>query len=164
MNTATAIPARLLSATPAPELDVPLARGGRWRLSEQRPEKFTLVVVFRGFHCSFCKPEVEKLQTKLPEFSAIGIAVLAVSMDSEDHAASALDEWAISDQPHHRNPDVAACEISWSRPHRAGLVHQLFRYRSYWSLVARGTYRMGQCPARYRWRMAQVQRRQGAAR
>ena len=99
MNTATAMPVRLLSGSPAPELDVPLAQGGRWRLSEQRPEKFTLVVVFRGFHCSFCKPEIEKLQTKLLEFSAIGIAVLAVSMDSEDHAANALVEWAITDLP-----------------------------------------------------------------
>ena len=33
---------------PAPDLTVPLLRGGTYRLSDQRPRLFTMVVFFRG--------------------------------------------------------------------------------------------------------------------
>jgi hypothetical protein len=32
----------------APDLTVPLLRGGTYRLSDQRPEAFTMIVFFRG--------------------------------------------------------------------------------------------------------------------
>lgn len=89
----------LLPGSPSPELDVPLIRGGRWRLSEQRPDKFTLIQVFRGVHCSFCKPEVEKLQGMQDDFASIGIDTLAVSMDSEQRALQAVAEWQLGDLP-----------------------------------------------------------------
>lgn len=90
---------RLLSGSPAPELDVPLAGGGRWRLSEQSPQNFTLIIVFRGVHCSFCKPEVEKLQTLKAQLAEIGVEAFAVSMDGEDRAARMSSEWALDDLP-----------------------------------------------------------------
>lgn len=90
-------PVRLLPGSRAPALKVPLARGGRWSLSDQAPENFTLVVVFRGVHCSFCKPEIETLQKLVPDFAALGISVLAISMDDADRAARALAEWHIPD-------------------------------------------------------------------
>ena len=90
---------RLLSGSPAPEMEVPLAGGGQWRLSEQAPENFTLIVVFRGVHCSFCRPEVEKLQTLRSELADLGIETFAVSMDDEDRADRMGEEWALSDLP-----------------------------------------------------------------
>ena len=88
---------RILPGTQAPELDVPLVGGGRWRLSEQKPEKFILIQVFRGVHCSFCKPEVEKLQAMMADFASIGISILSVSMDSKERGLQALAEWQIDD-------------------------------------------------------------------
>ncbi len=84
---------RLLPGSKAPELDVPLLAGGRWRLSEQRPEKFTLIHVFRGVHCTFCQPEVEKLQAMMADFGKIGVSLLSLSMDSRERAERARAEW-----------------------------------------------------------------------
>jgi len=90
---------RLLPGQPVPDLALNLAHGGRWKLSEQSPTNFTLIVVFRGVHCSFCKPEIEKLSEMQNQFSALGISILAVSMDGRDRATRALNEWAIGDLP-----------------------------------------------------------------
>lgn len=73
--------------------------GGRWRLSEQDLQKFTLIHVFRGMHCSFCQPEVEKLQAMKDQFTEIGVSILSVSMDSLERAEKAAKEWAISSLP-----------------------------------------------------------------
>jgi peroxiredoxin len=42
--------------TPAPALDLPLIGGGRFRLADQQPGAFTLVVFYRGCHCPICRP------------------------------------------------------------------------------------------------------------
>lgn len=90
---------RLIPGELAPELDVPLLSGGRWRLSEQRPEKFILIHFFRGVHCSFCQPEVEKLEAMQEKFAEIGISLLSVSMDSLERAERAAVEWKFSTLP-----------------------------------------------------------------
>ena len=36
-----------------PDLIVPIVGGSTWSLAEQTPQKFTLIVVFRGLHCIF---------------------------------------------------------------------------------------------------------------
>jgi peroxiredoxin len=90
---------RLIPGEKAPELDVPLLKGGRWCLTEQNPKKFTLIQVFRGVHCTFCQPEVEKLQTMLNAFNRLGISILSVSMDSVERAERAQAEWNIDALP-----------------------------------------------------------------
>ncbi len=96
----TDIPAgRLLSGSRAPGLDVPLAGGGQWRLSEQAPKNFTLILVFRGVHCSFCRPEVEKLQALRSKLADLGIEAFAVSMDDEVRARRMSNEWDLTDLP-----------------------------------------------------------------
>jgi peroxiredoxin len=90
---------RLQTGAKTPPLDFTLLDGQKWRLSEQRPENFTLVMVLRGWHCSFCKAEAEMLQKMLPEFSAIGISLLVVTMDDIDRARKAFEAWHIPDLP-----------------------------------------------------------------
>ncbi len=99
MTTSERTIGRLSPGESAPELELELAGGGHWILSDQRPENFTLVVVFRGVHCSFCKPEIEKLSYMQTAFAAIGISILAVSMDDAERANRALSEWAIGKLP-----------------------------------------------------------------
>jgi peroxiredoxin len=43
---------------PAPDLTVPLLRGGTYRASDQRPKLFTMVVFFRGLHCPVCRAQL----------------------------------------------------------------------------------------------------------
>jgi peroxiredoxin/uncharacterized protein YciI len=84
---------------PVPGLDVPLMRGGHWRLADQAPEAFTLILIFTGVHCSFCKPEVEELARRRAEFTRLGIETIAVSMDDAERAERMLLEWEIGDLP-----------------------------------------------------------------
>jgi uncharacterized protein YciI/peroxiredoxin len=84
---------------PAPGLDVALVRGGRWRLADQAPKAFTLILIFTGRHCSFCKPEVEELARRRAEFATLGIETIAVSMDDAKRAERMLLEWETGDLP-----------------------------------------------------------------
>jgi peroxiredoxin len=82
--------------TPVPELDVPLVRGGRWSLADQRPERFSLVVFYRGFHCPLCKDYVSKLDDLVGDLAEVGAtSVLAVSGDEEWRAQRAVEEWQL---------------------------------------------------------------------
>ncbi len=44
----------LMPRQPVPSLDVPTVGGGTWSLSGQTPEKFTMIVFYRGLHCPIC--------------------------------------------------------------------------------------------------------------
>ena len=100
MSTSSASLPRLMTGAPAPSLDVSLRGGEIWRLSEMRPEKFTLVIVLRGVHCSFCKSEAETLQYMLSDFTEIGISLLVVTMDDAERAQKAFEDWHIPDLPY----------------------------------------------------------------
>ncbi|MFF9818651.1 peroxiredoxin-like family protein [Streptomyces sp. NPDC014006] len=85
---------------PVPALDVPLVGGGRWVLSEQRPETFTLVVFYRGVHCPLCRAHVTQLDSLVDKFAEVGVtSVVAVSGDDSERAHRAVDEWNISHVP-----------------------------------------------------------------
>lgn len=49
----------------APELEVQLVNDTTWKLSDQSPENFTLVLFYRGKHCPVCKSQLEDLERKL---------------------------------------------------------------------------------------------------
>jgi len=46
---------KLVSKRKAPELVVPRVGGGDWSLTEQNPDKFRMLVFYRGYHCPICK-------------------------------------------------------------------------------------------------------------
>jgi peroxiredoxin len=91
------LPRPLSPRQPVPELELPLAGGGRWRLSEQQPEHFTLIVVYRGLHCPICSGYLRDLNRKLPKFAGLGVDVIAVTNDPEDRAERAKAEWDVDD-------------------------------------------------------------------
>ncbi len=84
---------------PVPELDVPLASGGQWTLREQQPERFTLVVFYRGLHCPICKGYLNDLQNRLEDFRAKGVEPIAISSDSQERAQQTAQEWGIDELP-----------------------------------------------------------------
>ncbi|MGH7121341.1 MAG: peroxiredoxin-like family protein [Acetobacteraceae bacterium] len=85
----------LFPRQPVPELVVKTVGDGTWRLSEQKPEKFTLVVFYRGLHCPICAGYLRELNGKFDEFARRGVAVIAISMDDAARAAAAKQKWQL---------------------------------------------------------------------
>lgn len=79
----------------APDLSFPLLNGNQWKLDEQKPENFTLVIFYRGLHCPLCKKYLKQLQELLPDFEERGVNVVAVSMDTEKRARLSRQKWEL---------------------------------------------------------------------
>ncbi len=85
--------------TKVPDLDLPLTNGLRYKLSEQTPDNFTLLVFYRGKHCPICRNQLEDLSAKLQTFTENGVSVVAVSMDSKERAMHIDENWNTGDVP-----------------------------------------------------------------
>ncbi len=82
-----------------PDLSVETVGGGPWRLAGQTPESFTLIEFYRGYHCPRCKVQLLDLDHKLARFTERGCGVIAISMDGQDRAEKAKQEWGLGDLP-----------------------------------------------------------------
>ena len=85
----------LIPRQPVPDLELDTIDEGVWRLLDQNPEHFTLIVFYRGWHCPICAPYLRDLDRKLPEFTERGINVIAISSDDADRARTAKEKWKI---------------------------------------------------------------------
>lgn len=85
--------------TKTPDLSINLVNDTKWKLSDQDPENFTLLVVYRGKHCPVCKKYLETIQKHLEDFSEKGVNVIAISSNSEKLAKSSYEAWKVSDLP-----------------------------------------------------------------
>jgi len=83
----------LVPRQPVPPLVVPLAGGGKFDLATETPDKFTLVVFYRGLHCPQCRKQLTDLEAKLPEFEKRGVSVVAISADSPERGEKTNTEW-----------------------------------------------------------------------
>lgn len=83
----------------APKLEIKLADGNTWNLEYQNPERFTMVTFYRGFHCPACKSYISDLQKLKPKYNALGVELIAISMDTEERAHLAKSEWDILEIP-----------------------------------------------------------------
>jgi peroxiredoxin len=79
----------------APALEVATVGGGQWTLADQRPETFTLIEFYRGYHCPRCKVHLLDLDHKVARFKERGCEVVVVSMDNRERAEKSKDEWGI---------------------------------------------------------------------
>ena len=85
----------LTPRTKAPELELHTVSDGTWKLSEQAPENFTMIVFYRGLHCPVCRRYLQGLERKLDDFSSRGVEVIAISGDTQERAAQAKEEWEL---------------------------------------------------------------------
>jgi peroxiredoxin len=83
----------LVPRQPAPPLSVPLVGGGRFDIAKETPERFSLVLFYRGLHCPICRTYLGDLEAKLPEFAKRGVGVVAVSSDIAERAERSKQEW-----------------------------------------------------------------------
>jgi peroxiredoxin len=97
MPSTTGIPAAhgVRPTQPAPDLTVPLLRGGTYRLADQRPGTFTMVVFFRGLHCPVCRAQLVELERRVGECEERGIEVIAVSGETRERTTWLAQEWRL---------------------------------------------------------------------
>lgn len=85
----------LKTRQPTPPLSFPLAGGGSWTLSDQKPEHFTMIVFYRGLHCPICSRYLKDLNSRVEDFAKRGVEVVAVSTDDADRANRAKADWGL---------------------------------------------------------------------
>ncbi|MHA7059582.1 peroxiredoxin-like family protein [Aquimarina sp. M1] len=89
----------ILPRKKVPQLVLDLINDTTWKLSEQDPDNFTLLLFYRGLHCPICKKQLEELSEKLDDFVEKGVHVIAVSCDTEERAKKTGKEWKTSSLP-----------------------------------------------------------------
>lgn len=87
--------ARLMPGAPVPPLRVGTVGGPCWRLCDQKPKNFTLVVFYRGLHCGQCRAQLQELEAKTEAFRALGVRTIAVSADTRARAEETAAAWGI---------------------------------------------------------------------
>ena len=80
---------------PAPPLRVEALAADQWTLTERQPERFTMVVFYRGLHCPVCRAYLAELERKLPAFTERGVDVIAVSGDDAERARRTVEQWKL---------------------------------------------------------------------
>jgi peroxiredoxin len=90
---------RLLPRQPLPELAVPTLSGTTWSLAAAKPERFSLIVFYRGLHCPICTTYIGELNKFVPEFATRGVETIAISSDTEERAQQAQAKWGLTQLP-----------------------------------------------------------------
>ncbi len=55
-----------------PDFQVPLVSSSTFDLTDAMPESFTMIVVYRGYHCPVCKSYTGELNANLDTFAKQG--------------------------------------------------------------------------------------------
>lgn len=78
-----------------PEFEVKTLDGETWRLSNQKPKNFTMIVAYRGLHCPICKTYVRDLDRIAVEFKERGVESIIVSTDTKERAEQTKADWEL---------------------------------------------------------------------
>jgi peroxiredoxin len=70
-----------------PPLEVTTLGGRAWKLAEQKPDSFTMVVFYRGLHSPQCSRYLKGLADQLGAFAQRGVEVIAISADERARRA-----------------------------------------------------------------------------
>lgn len=82
-----------------PNIEVPLVSGGTFNMAIASPENFQIIVAYRGVHCPKCKAQLKAIDPLVADIRADGHDIVAVSMDTEEKAKQAQEEWEINELP-----------------------------------------------------------------
>ena len=81
--------------TPTPDLEFETVGGDTWRLSDQKPENFTMIVAYRGLHCPICKNYLRELDRLQDDFRKRGVETVVFSTDDRARAEEAKKDWEL---------------------------------------------------------------------
>jgi peroxiredoxin len=82
----------LMPRQPVPALEVPTLHHGSFKLAADAPDKFSLLVFYRGLHCPVCLKYLLELGRLWSEFDKRGVKVIALSSDTRDRAQAMADK------------------------------------------------------------------------
>lgn len=90
----------ILPGRQAPDIALPVVgeRNPR-QLGGEPPERYRLIVVYRGQHCPLCQKQLETIADSLEMFRDRKIEVIAVSCDDHEKAEQSCKEWDIEGVP-----------------------------------------------------------------
>ncbi|MEO0829440.1 MAG: redoxin domain-containing protein [Pseudomonadota bacterium] len=86
-----------MPGTAAPALSLPIAGGGTFDLSAQTPGAATMVIFYRGLHCPVCETYLGKVKKNAAAFAEAGMPIALVSMDTQNRAEKAKEDWDLGD-------------------------------------------------------------------
>jgi peroxiredoxin len=75
-----------------PILAVETLAHGSFELAADAPDKFSLLVFYRGLHCPICLKYLLELGRLWPEFDKRGVKIIALSSDTQDRAQAMADK------------------------------------------------------------------------
>jgi len=81
---------------PAPTLEFDTVDGVRWRLADQKPQHFSMIVFYRGLHCPVCRKYTSELNGMIGDFDKRGVTTVIVSSDSKERAVEAKGKWGLA--------------------------------------------------------------------
>lgn len=82
----------LMPRQKTPDLSVDTLVHGRFTLATDVPERFTLLVFYRGLHCPICATYLKELVRLAPEFASRGVKPIALSSDTRERAQAMADK------------------------------------------------------------------------
>lgn len=86
---------KLLPRQPVPMLSVNTVSGQTWTLADQAPERFSMMVFYRGLHCPVCRAYISELDKLLEDYGQRGVNVVAISSDTEERARTTKETWGV---------------------------------------------------------------------
>lgn len=86
---------KLLPRQPVPMLSVDTVSGQTWTLADQVPERFSMMVFYRGLHCPVCRTYISELDKLLEDYGQRGVNVVAISSDTEERARTTKETWGV---------------------------------------------------------------------
>ena len=81
--------------TQTPDLEFATVDGDTWRLADQKPENFTMIVAYRGLHCPICKNYLRDLDRLSEDFEKRGVESVVVSTDDLERAEETKRGWEL---------------------------------------------------------------------
>lgn len=95
-NTVKSItPTKLLPSKKVPLLEVNTLDDCHWKLTDQNPQNFTMIVFYRGLHCPLCGEYLTDLESQFTKFVQLGIETIAISGDSRELAKQSKTKWGL---------------------------------------------------------------------
>ena len=85
---------KLIPNMKVPALELELLHGQPWS-TEKNSNHYTLLIVYRGYHCPLCRSYLQDFQELQTQFNDLGVELIAVSADSRMRAKRSRDEWAV---------------------------------------------------------------------
>ncbi|HIB67447.1 MAG TPA: redoxin domain-containing protein [Phycisphaerales bacterium] len=86
---------RIIPQTQVPSLTLDLLHREQWSTDALASTPYTLLIIYRGYHCPICKSYLKEFQNLQNEFNNLSVQLVAASADSRERAERSRDEWAL---------------------------------------------------------------------